>query len=346
MTDLRTTTGKRPTIKDVAERAHVSKSLVSLVLHGSPKVSAKSRSAVLEAIEELGYRPSSVARSLVTGRTNTIGVVVSDPLNQAHILVMHGIQASTSASDSRPLIMHGRADAAMERRLVDAFLELRVDGLIFLDSTLPNDELTALGQQLPVAVVGRPMPADSVDVVVADGNAGARLGVEHLVGLGHRKIAHIDATLAKDHPQCLAGYLAGMEHHELAPVVVAGSLQQDGGEAAARQLLEKGDLPTAVFAASDLSALGAREVFIEAGIAIPDQISLVGYNDSLFARLRGIELTSIREPSEAMGIYASEVVINRILDPSEPTDEWIAEPELVVRNSTQPPPPGPDAWIE
>ena len=122
-----TATTRRPTIKDVAARANVSKSLVSLVLHGSPKVSAKSRAAVLEAIDELGYRPSSVARSLVTGRTNTVGIVVADPANQAHILVMRGIQTSTSASDTRPLIMHGRADPTTERQLVDAFLDLRVD---------------------------------------------------------------------------------------------------------------------------------------------------------------------------------------------------------------------------
>ena len=320
---------------DVAERAAVSKSLVSLVLHGSPKVSAKSRAAVLEAIEELGYRPSSVARSLVTGRTNTIGVVVSDPLNQAHILVMRGIQASTSASESRPLIMHGRADAVMERELVDAFLDLQVDGLIFLGSVLPAEELTAIGRQLPVAVVGRRMPADLLDVVVAERRTGARLAVEHLIELGHRRIAHIDATPAIDEPQCRAGYLAAMEHHGLDPVLAAGRLQQEGGEAAARQLLDQGDLPTAIFAASDLSAIGAREVILEAGISIPDQVSLIGYDDSLFARLRGIELTSIREPSEAMGIYASEVVINRILDPSQPPDEWVAEPELVVRSSTR-----------
>jgi len=129
-----------------------------------------------------------------------------------------------------------------------------------------------------------------------------------------------------------------VEAHGLTPNVVAGSLQQAGGEAAARQLLEGDELPTAIFAASDLSVLGAREVILGAGLSVPEQISLIGYNDSLFARLRGIELTSVREPSEAMGIYASEVVTNRILDRSEPPDEWLADPELVVRSSTQPPP--------
>ena len=207
---------------------------------------------------------------------------------------------------------------------------------------LPTEELASIGEQLPVAVVGRRMPTDSVDVVVADSRTGARLAVDHLVDLGHQRIAHIDATLTKDEPQCRAGYLAGVEAHGLAPIVVAGSLQQGGGEAAARELLDGDGLPTAIFAASDLSVLGAREVILAAGIAVPDQISLIGYNDTPYARLRGIELTSVREPSEAMGIYASEVVAHRIVDPSEPPDHWVAEPELVVRNSTRPPPPGLD----
>ena len=197
----------------------------------------------------------------MTGRTNTLGIVVADPANQAHILVMHGIQTSTSASDTRPLIMHGRADPTTERELVDAFLDLRVDGLIFLGSTLPSEELTAIGERLPVAVVGRRLPADSVDVVVADSRTGARLAVAHLVELGHQSIAHIDATLTKDEPQCRAGYLAEMEQHGLAPIVVAGSLQQAGGEAAARELLEGDETPTAIFAASDLSvSIGAHDM--------------------------------------------------------------------------------------
>jgi DNA-binding LacI/PurR family transcriptional regulator len=341
MADRNTTTAARhrPTIKDVAQRANVSKSLVSLVLHGSSKVSEKSRTAVLQAIDELGYRPSGVARSLVTGRTDTVGILVSDPRNEAHTLVMHGIQESTSAAGSRPLIMHGRTDPQLERQLVDAFLDIRVDGLIFLGSELPSEQLTAIGEQLPVAIVGRRLPPDSVDVVVADSRTGARLAVEHLVELGHRRIAHIDATLARDEPQCRAGYLDGMEHHGLTPIVVAGSLYQEGGEAAAQQLLDLDDTPTAIFAASDLSALGAREVLEAASFPIPERISLVGYNDSPFARLHGIDLTSVREPSEAMGIYASEVVANRIQDPSEPTAEWVAEPELVIRSSTQAPKP-------
>ncbi len=328
---------RRPTIRDVAERAHVSKSLVSLVLSDSPKVSDKSRSAVLTAIDELGYRPSAAARSLVSGRSNTVGVVVSDPDTLAHTSIMRGIQASTATAGLSPLIMYGQQAAEREEAIVGTFFELRVDALIFLGSLLPIEQLATIGEQLPVAVVGRSMPADAVDVVVADSRAGAAQAVEHLVELGHREIAHIDATLSKADPECLVGYRSTMQAHDLEPNVVTGSLLQAGGESGARLLLEQDEFPTAIFAASDLSALGARDVIQGAGLSIPDRVSLIGYNDTPFARLRGIELTSVREPTEAMGIYASEVIIGRILDPTEPPGEWIAEPELVVRSSTRPP---------
>ncbi len=330
--------GRRPTIRDVAERAGVSKSLVSLVLHDSPKVSDRSRAAILEAIDELGYRPSAAARSLVSGRANAIGVIIGDPHRDSHPSVMDGIHTSTAAAGLKPLIMFGEREPEREQVIVDTFLELRVDAIILLGSVLPVDRINALGKQLPVAVVGRRMSPDAVDVIAADSRAGATLAIEHLIGLGHRHIAHIDATMSKAEPECLAGYRATMQAHNLPVNVVPGSLLQEGGESGAGLLLEQDEFPTAVFAASDLSALGARDVMREAGFSIPDQVSLVGYGDSPFARLHEIELTSIRDPNEAIGIYAAEVLTNRILDPNQPPSDWIAEPELVVRSSTGPPP--------
>ena len=328
---------RRPTIKDVAERAHVSKSLVSLVLSDSSRVSDKSRTAILAAIEELGYRPSAVARSLVSGRTKTIGVIVSNEQDPSHPVAMEGIQTSASAAGLSPLIMHGRRTPEHETDAVETFMGLRVDAIIFIGSVLPTDQLNALGKQLPVAVTGRRMAAEAVDVIVADSRLGASLAVEHLIELGHHRIAHIDASLSEAEPQCLVGYRETMEAHNLDPNVVIGSLLQEGGESGARKLLEQKEFPTAIFAATDLAALGARDVIEKAGMPIPDRVSIVGYNDSPFARLHAIELTSIREPTKAMGIYAAEVVANRILDPEEPPAEWIAEPELVVRSSTAPP---------
>jgi DNA-binding LacI/PurR family transcriptional regulator len=328
---------RRPTIRDVAERAGVSKSLVSLVLHDSPKVSSKSRAAVLKAIDELGYRPSAIARSLVSGRSNTIGVVISDPHHDAHSTVMEGIHTATASAALKAIVMFGEREVEREREIVNTFLGLRVDGLIFLGSVLPIDQLEDLGKQLPVAVVGRRMPADAVDVIMADSRVGAAKAVEHLIELGHHNIGHIDATLSKAEPECLAGYRDAMEAHGLTPNVVPGSLTREGGESGARMLLEQDEFPTAIFVASDLAALGAREVIQSAGLSVPDRVSIVGYDDSPFASLPDIDLTSIREPLVALGIYAAEVVANRIHDPTEPPQQWIAEPELVARGSTRAP---------
>ncbi|MBT8164675.1 MAG: LacI family transcriptional regulator, partial [Acidimicrobiia bacterium] len=302
------------------------------------KVSDKSRAAVLNAIDELGYRPSAAARSLVTGRTNTVAVIMSDPQHGMNPSVMEGIHTSLSTARMDALIMYGHRDERRESEIVESFLELRADAFIFLGSVMPREQLTELGGQIPVVVVGRRMPAEGFDVVAADSFAGAVLAVEHLIGLGHHRIGHIDATLSRAEPQCLAGYRATMAAHDLEGNSVTGSLLQDGGESGARLLLEQdGEFPTAIFAASDLAALGARDVIRAAGFSIPDRVSLVGYGDSSFARLHDIELTSVREPTEAMGIYAAEVAVNRILDPTEPPSEWIAAPELVVRGSTVPP---------
>lgn len=136
----------------------------------------------------------------------------------------------------------------------------------------------------------------------------------------------------------MAGYTATMESHGLTPNAVQGSLTQSGGESGATLLLEQDEFPTAIFAASDLAVLGARDVMETAGISVPDQVSLIGYNDTSIARLHGIQLTSVREPFEAMGIYASEVIVNRMIDPTHPPSEWTVEPELVIRSSTQAPP--------
>src|SRR5262245_11267190 len=181
----------KPTIRNVAARAGMSKSLVSLVMRGSPNVSERRRRAVLKAARELGYRPNAVARSLVEGRTRLIGALVADLHNPFFAEFLDGLQESLHGGGLRMLVGSGRWDPTFEAEAVEAFLEMRVDGLVLLSVVPP-----ALGEaaaNVPVVVVGEHDVA-GVDIVVDDDELGARLAVEHLVRLGHRRIAHIEGA--------------------------------------------------------------------------------------------------------------------------------------------------------
>ncbi|GAA3308438.1 hypothetical protein GCM10020219_009760 [Nonomuraea dietziae] len=256
----------RPTIRNVAERAGVSKSLVSLVLRGSPHVSEHRRQAVLQAARELGYRPNAVARSLVEGRTHLVGALVADLHNPFYAEFLDGLQESLHGDGLRMLIGNSQWDPAFEDEAVEAFLELRVDGLVLLGIAPTSETLIEATSYTPTVVVGeRDIELDNVDIVVDDDQLGARLAIDHLVEHGHRRIAHIEGSRAS---RC-EGYLVAMRRHALAPYIMVehGESTEEGGRRTARALLTRDPRPTAIFAANDLVALGVLSAASELGPA-------------------------------------------------------------------------------
>ncbi len=328
---------ERPTIATVAERAGVSKSLVSLVMRGAPHVTDARRRAVLDAAAELGYRPNLVARSLVERRTRTLGVLVNDLHNSFYVEVIDGMQEATRELGLRTLLGTGRRDADLEAEVVESFLQQAVDGLVLLSPSLSQRALADAARQVPAVVVGRDdLRAPRCDVVVNDDRAGGALPVDHLVALGHRWIAHI-AGRGAGAPRRRQGYEKAMARHGLEPIVADGDFTDEGGYEGARALLGAARPPSAIFACNDLAALGALTAIEDAGLAVPEDISLVGYDNSYFARVRHISLTSVDQPRTEIGRLAVGAVTARRERPDAPGRVRTVAPHLVERGSTAPP---------
>ncbi|MFE1941224.1 LacI family DNA-binding transcriptional regulator [Streptomyces massasporeus] len=331
---------RAPTIRDVAERAGVSKSLVSLVLRGSDQVRPEKRDAVLRAAQELGYRPNAAARSLSEQRTRTVGVLLNDLRNPWFVDLLDGLNSLLHANGLRMLL----ADARLNRRTgqdpADPLLDLRVDGLVVV-GTLPDP--AALGQvaeRIPVVLAGSREPAPpGVDVVAGDDERGALLVAEHLIGLGHRRIAHIAGYGAVGELR-RRSFEATMRRHGLADEVLVepSDMTEEGGYRTTVRLLSRPDRPTAVFAVNDIAAIGVLSAAEELGLRVPRDLSVVGYDNTSIARLRHVWLTSVDNSSHEVGRRAAQCLLKRFEGAGGAGRVQLATPTLEIRGSSAPAP--------
>lgn len=328
---------RHPTILDVARRAGVSKSLVSLVMRGSPQVSAEKRAAVLAAAEEIGYRPNAAARALVRRRSQIVGVLISDLHNPFFAEVVDGIDAALAEVDYRTLLNTGNRVVAREMQAVDTLLELRIDGLILGSPAVASDVIEAAGQTVPTVVVGMVPEAPDVDTVTNDDRMGARLVVDYLAELGHDAIAHIHGGPGAGAATRRKGYEDAMTRRGCAPRVVEGSFTEEGGVSGMRELLDRGSLPTAVFVANDYAALGVLDVLDDAGLDVPGDMSVVGYDNVRMVDHRRIGLTTVDQPRFDMGHIAATLLLERLEEGRTDLRHIVVPPKLVVRDTTGPP---------
>ena len=328
-------------MEDVARAAGVSRALVSLVIRDSPKVSERSRRDVLAAAERLGYRPNLMARNLASRRTMTIGVLLNDLHNPFFAEVADGILAAADESDYRVLFSTGRVRPAIESHALEAFLELRVDGIVLVGSRLPRAVIEAAARTVPLVAVGRRLRSSVVDTINNHEQAGARLAVDHLAGLGHERIVHIDGGRGAGSAPRRSGYRAAMARHGLDHHVrvVGGDLTELSGVRAVASLVRSNDLPTAIFAANDLSAAGALDRLGGEGLRVPEDVSLVGYDNTGLAAMHHIGLTTIDQPRAEMGRQSVATLLQRIDRPRTPAVDLAVDPSLVVRRTTAPPAP-------
>lgn len=328
----------RPTIIDVAERAGVSKSLVSLVLRDAGRVSPGRREAVLTAARELGYRPNAVARSLVRQRSHVLGVMLSDLHNPYFAECVDGI--AELADGYRTILTTGHLDRTREMDGIETLLELQVDGLLLVGSTVTTSAIRTVSLEVPIVTVTRAVHVDSVDSVVNDDRAGAALVVDHLVALGHRRIAHIDGGGGAGARSRRTGYERAMGRHGLAAhvMIARGAFTRKGGAHGMRVLLAANDRPTAVFVANDLAATGVLEVLDRAGLRVPEDISIVGYDNTQLAGSYRYDLTTVDQPRREMGRRAVSLLLERIRGERDTPRHVVLSPTLVVRRSTGPPP--------
>ena len=310
-----------------------------MVTRGEEGVSTEKREAILEAIEELNYRPNLMARSLVERRTRILGVMVSNLRNPFFGGVVSGIQARAAELGYRVLFNTGDLKRELEEQAIESLLELSVDGLVLASPRVSDETIAEAGQLAPVVVLNRNTVDALSDSVTNDNIAGARLAVEHCVSFGHQGIAFIsggDSAAAQVRHE---GYLRAMREFGLGEdiVTVEGAHSEEGGYRGAQELLKLKPLPTAIFASNDLCAIGAMDALEEAGLTIPDEVLLVGYDNNTLAALRHIELTSIDQPGADMGRSAVDRLSERINGERTAPRHDVVAPSLVARSTTGPP---------
>ena len=337
----RNTLPDRPaTIRTVAGRAGVSKSLVSLVLRGSPNVSEARRRAVQDAITELGYRPNLIARTLSERRTNMVGVLLNDLRNPWFVDCLEGLTQVLHAQGLRTLLADGRLDRRTDESLLRAFLELRVDGLVLLGTMPSSPVIVETTAGIPTVVAAsRDIALPQVDVVANDDRYGTELAVSHLLELGHTRIAHLAGAFGAVAEIRRRSYLQVMDSRGLVDrqLVELCDGTEEGGYRAAIRLLNLADRPSAIFAVNDIACIGAMSAAGELGLRIPQDVSMVGYDNTSLAQIRHVWLTSVDNASPEVGRRAGEALLRRMTEPRAEATEELVRPSLQIRGSTRPP---------
>ena len=337
---------RRVTIIDVAQHASVSITTVSKVLRNAYGTSPAMRAKVRASIEELGFRPSAAARGM-RGRTYTIGLMLPDIRNPFFADILDGITEGLRETDYQLLHASSCNDEVAEARVTDALIDRSMDGVILIAPLSARSHLEQVASTVPTVVVGRHGHSGTYDTVADDDFTGAALIVDHLADLGHRRIAHIehletDPVRLREMPNALRadGYQQAMRARGLADEIDIASTTytQEGGYLGARELLARQDRPTAIFAGADIVAMGVLEALAEAGLSVPGDISVAGYDNTTFAAFTPISLTTVDQAGGQIGANAARLLLDRIADRRRPTAQIKLSPTLVARRTTAPPP--------
>lgn len=321
----------------VAERAGVSPSTVSRILNGTAQVSEDKQALVKAVIEELGFRPDPAARSLAGGRTMSIGVLTQFIDSPYYGEALRGIEDELHKANYVPLFVSGHWNEAEEKNRLFMLQERKVDGIIVLTGKLADETLVDMAANIPVVVTGRRLTAPNLFSIDFDNTEGACLAVRHLHALGHRRVAFISGPL--DHPdatQRLQGYREEAQRKVMAlddSLVVYSDYQESGGFRAMNELLSASEQFTAVIAANDQMAYGARLALHRAGLRVPEDVSLLGFDDLPHSAFTLPPLTSVRQSVYEIGTSAAKAMfdlLNKITPPYR-----LVEAELVVRESTR-----------
>jgi DNA-binding LacI/PurR family transcriptional regulator len=328
-----------PTLEMVAAHAGVSRATVSRVVNGSPKVTPEVAEAVRAAIEALNYVPNRAARSLASRRTHAIALIVpesaarvfADPFFAA---LVQGVAMAISGTDyTLTMLMESEADSGKTRRYL---LGGNVDGALVVSHHTGDHSYANVSRALPVVFGGRPLdPGESVNHTVdVDNTSGAEVAVDHLVAIGRTRIVTIAGP--QDMPpgvDRLRGFQAAMERHGLEPVGIEfGDFTPGAGAEAMRRLLASGKKIDALFASNDQMAMGAYSAIHEAGLTIPDDIAVVGFDDDRYAATAMPPLTTVHQPSVEMGETMARVLV-RLIEGGDTEPTNVLPTELIVRGS-------------
>lgn len=342
---MKKTTGSRTgargqatvTLSMVAEAAGVSPSTVSRILNGTAVVSDAKKRAVDEAVARLGFVPNPVARGLAGGRTLSIGVVTQSIDSPFYGAGLRGVEDELDRAGYSPLFVSGHWDAAAEARCIEVLQARRVDGIIVLTGRLSDAALRSCAKSLPVVVTGRTLKAPGLFALNFDNFEGARLATHHLLALGHRAIAFITGDAGHpDADERLRGYRAALEAAGVAydaALVVPGLYHEESGAQAVERLLGSGQRFSAIFAANDQMAVGAMLALHRRHLQVPDDVSLVGFDDLPVARYLNPPLTTVQHPAYEIGRLAATAMLQLLR--GEKPGARAPSPRVVVRESSR-----------
>lgn len=328
-----------PNISDVARRAKVSRTTVSRVLNGKDDVNEETRRRVLEAIKELNYRPSALARSLVKQKTDTIGVILSDITDPFFSRIIQGAEDVAYKFGYGIVYASMRWDPEIKHNYVSFLRNGRVDGLIMMGHTVGNEDYVRemVEDKFPLVLVEYWIENLKANFISIDNKGGGYLATRHLLGLGHRRIAHVAGHKnAQVSQERLAGYRQALEEAGKLydeSMVVYSDFTTEGAIPVAKKLLSLPERPTAIFAANDLMAYGVIHAARELGLRVPQDLAVVGYDDIELASLVTPPLTTIHQPRYEIGSMAAWSLIQQIENKEMQPTVTEFKTNMVIRES-------------
>ncbi|GAB4562965.1 MAG: substrate-binding domain-containing protein [Anaerolineae bacterium] len=329
---------RRVTIADVAREAGVSMMTVSRVINRKGDVSEETAARVMEAIERLGFRPSSIARSLATRRTKTLGLVMPDVANAFFADVARGAEHKAYAEGYSIFLCNTEESVERELAVLASLEEKRVDGLVLCSSRLSDEELAEVLPRFPsVVLVNRTWARDDTLSVIVDDEAGSRVATRHLIATGHRAIGFlVGPPQSFSGRRRMAGYETVLKEEgiDLNPAWIRRCLPMvDAAEVAAQRLLTEHPELDALLCYNDLVAVGALKACRELGRRVPEDLAVVGFDDIPLAELVTPPLTTCRVPRYELGVQAMDLLLRRINGEPIPSPQIVLQPELVIRRS-------------
>jgi len=327
-------------IKDIAKVANVSYSTVSRALNNSPRVKRETREQIRRLAAEMGYYPSAVARSLVTRRTRTIGVVVTTITDLFFAEVIHAIEETALRHNYSVILTNSGGEPERELAAIRALRERRVDGIILVSGCSSKETLRAeKGMDLPIVTVNKFHKEYLGYSVEVDNFGGGWEATQHLLGLGHRRVAHVAGLSGEwdslrrqnGYEQALCAYGLSVDPN----LIVQGGNRPEGGIAAMQRLLTLSPPPTAIFCYNDALALGVMRAARAAGLRIPQDLSIVGFDDIDLAPYFEPPLTTVAQPKREMGEKAVRMILGLLA--GESVQDCVLPSRLIIRNSTMPP---------
>ncbi|MBB3167360.1 LacI family DNA-binding transcriptional regulator [Simiduia aestuariiviva] len=326
------------TIYDVSERAGVSLATVSRVMNNNARVSDKTKAKVLQAMADLGYRPNAIAKGLASSRSNSVGVLISELHGPFYGMMMSAIETELRKHDIHSIFAAGHSDAAKEEDAVNFLLSRRCDALILYVEAVSDEFLVELNKRgTPIVVLGRDIKNLQPQCINLDNEQGGYLAAKYLLDAGHRDIAYISGPLWKvDTQDRLAGHRRALAEHQLTfdeSLLIEGDFQEEGGVDGLNKLLSSGRPFTAVACGNDEMAAGAMAAARDAGMTLPDDLSIVGFDNVAYSRFVYPKLCTVNYPVREMAEMATHWVLRQVYDHTRFEIENTFTPVMVERNS-------------